>query len=228
MTEPTHFPFANAEAVATYAEGPPRMVPGWADMVRMTDILLAERVPRDGRVLVVGAGGGLELKRFAQAHSEWSFEGVDPSRPMLDLASATLGPLGARVHLHEGYVDDASAGPFDGATCLLTLHFVEIEERRRMLAQIRRRLRPGAPFVVAHLSVPEVESERQVWLNRYAAFAVSSGIEPSKAEAAAKAVNERLSIVSPQRDEEMLREAGFSDVACFYAGLAFRGWVAVA
>lgn len=175
-----------------------------------------------------GGGGGLELKRFAQAHSEWSFEGVDPSRPMLDLASATLGPLGARVHLHEGHVDDASAGPFDGATCLLTLHFVEIEERRRMLAQIRRRLRPGAPFVVAHLSFSEVASERQIWLNRYTAFAVSSGVEPSKAEAAAKAVGERLSIVSPQRDEEMLREAGFSDVACFYAGLAFRGWVAVA
>lgn len=123
---------------------------------------------------------------------------------------------------------DACAGPFDSATCLLALHFVEIEERRRMLAQIRRRLRPGAPFVLAHLSFSEVASERQVWLNRYAAFAASSGIEPSKAAAAAKAVNEKLFILSLQHDEEMLREAGFSDVTCFYAGLAFRGWTALA
>ena len=39
---------------------------------------------------------------------------------------------------------------------------------------------------------------------------------------------DRARIVSPQRDEEMLREAGFSDVACFYVGMAFRGWVALA
>ena len=220
--------FTDQQAVATYAEGPPRMVPGWADMVRMADILLAERVPGDGRVLVVGAGGGLELKRFAETHPAWIFEGVDPAREMLDLARATLGPLGTRVRLFEGYVQDAEAGPFDGATCLLTLHFVDIEERRRMLGEIRRRLKPGAPFVLAHLSFSELPGERQVWLNRYAAFAASSGIDPAKAQAAATAVGERLSVISPERDEAMLREAGFSDVACFYTGLAFRGWVALA
>ena len=54
------------------AERAARQLPfptGWADMVRMAELLLAERVPPDGRVLVVGAGGGLELKRFAEAHS---------------------------------------------------------------------------------------------------------------------------------------------------------------
>lgn len=204
------------------------MVPGWADMVRMTDILLAEFLPEDGRVLVVGAGGGLEIKRFAETHPEWTFEGVDPAHEMLALARATLGSLGTRANLFEGYVQDAEVGPFDGATCLLTLHFVGIDERRRMLGEIRRRLKPGAPFVLAHLSFSELPGERQVWLNRYAAFAASSGVDAAKARAAAKAVGERLSVVSPERDEAMLREAGFSDVACFYAGLAFRGWVALA
>lgn len=223
MSEP-HAPFADPQAVASYAEGPPRNVPGWADMLRMVDLLLAEGVPCDGRVLVVGAGGGLELKRFGQAHPDWTFCGVDPSRAMLDLARGTLGAMQARVEFHEGEVQTAPEGPFDAATCLLTLHFVPVQERARMLREIRRRLRPGALFAAAHLSFPQEPGERDAWLARYAAFLASSGVEPARTRTAAQAVGSRLSILSPEQDEAMLRDAGFTGVRLFYAGLAFRGW----
>ncbi len=68
---------------------------------------------------------------------------------MLAVAAATLGPLTSRTNLHAGYIDSAPEGPFDAATCLLTLHFIALEERRRTLKEVRRRLKPGAPFVVA-------------------------------------------------------------------------------
>jgi tRNA (cmo5U34)-methyltransferase len=119
MTDPND-PFSDPQAVANYAEGPARNVPGWADMLRMTDLLLSEAVPERAKILVVGAGGGLELKRFAQAHALWSFHGVDPSPAMLSLARSILGPLCHRIMLQEGFTDDAPQGPFDGATCLLT------------------------------------------------------------------------------------------------------------
>jgi tRNA (cmo5U34)-methyltransferase len=45
-------PFADAEKVARYTDGPVRFVPGLADLHRMTSVLLAERAPRAGRVLV--------------------------------------------------------------------------------------------------------------------------------------------------------------------------------
>ena len=61
------FPFADPHAAARYAEGPPRLVPGFADLHRMSTLLLTERTPAAGRVLVLGAGGGLELKAFAEA-----------------------------------------------------------------------------------------------------------------------------------------------------------------
>ena len=59
--------FSDPQAVARYAEGPPRLVPGFADLQRMVMLLLAERAPDDARVLVLGAGGGLEIKAFAEA-----------------------------------------------------------------------------------------------------------------------------------------------------------------
>jgi len=219
-------PFSDPQAVARYADGPPRLVPGFADLQRMTTLLLAERTPENGRVLVLGAGGGLELKAFADAHADWQFDGVDPSIEMLKLAEATLGPLGSRVRLHAGDIDTAPEGPFDAAVCLLTLHFVPHEERGHTLAEVHRRLKPGAPFVAAHLSFPQDEPERAVWLSRYAAFATASGVEPAKAENARAALSTKLSILTPEQDEAALRDAGFSGVSLFYAGFAFRGWVA--
>jgi tRNA (cmo5U34)-methyltransferase len=221
-------PFADPQAVARYAEGPPRLVPGLVDLQRMTTLLLAERAPEDARVLVLGAGGGLELKAFAEAHSDWRFDGVDPAAEMLKLAEVTLGPLASRVRLHQGYIDAAPEGPFDAATCLLTLHFVSLEERRRTVMEVRRRLKPSAPFVVAHFSFPQSKTERALWLSRYAAFAVASGVEPAKAESARDAIGAQLPILAPEQDEDILRDAGFSNISLFYAGFAFRGWVAYA
>lgn len=221
-------PFSDPQAVARYTEGPPRIVPGYDGMQRMAMLLLAERVQEDARVLVLGAGGGLELKAFAQAHPGWTFDGVDPAPEMLKLAEQVLGPLASRATLHQGYIDDAPSGPFDAAACLLTLHFLSLEERRRTVAEIHRRLKPGAPFVVAHLSVPQGEGERELWLSRYAAFVVSSGIDPDKATKARAAIDVQLTILTPEQDEAILHEAGFSNVSLFYVGFTFRGWVGYA
>jgi tRNA (cmo5U34)-methyltransferase len=220
--------FSDPQAVARYAEGPPRLVPGFADLQRMVMLLLAERAPDDARVLVLGAGGGLEIKAFAEARPGWRFDGIDPSAEMMNLAQATLGPLAARARLHLGRIDSAPEGPFDAATCILTLHFVEREERLRTLREIRRRLKPGAPFAVAHFSFPQGAGDRDLWLARYAAFAVTSGVEPSQAENARSMIAARLPILSPEDDEQLLRDAGFGGVSLFYAGFAFRGWVAYA
>ena len=217
--------FDDPEAVARYAENPPRLVPGFSDLQRMTRLLLAESAPADGRILVVGAGGGLELRAFADVEPNWRFVGVDPSAEMLALARRTLGPLMDRTELHEGYIDTAPQGPFDGASCLLTLHFVPMAERLKTLREIRRRLKPGAPFVMAHHSLPEGE-ERTLWLDRFAAFAADNGVSFQKAGGGARALGDQLPIISPEDEEDLLVTAGFVDPQLFYAALTFRGWVA--
>jgi tRNA (cmo5U34)-methyltransferase len=220
--------FSDPAAVARYAEGPPRFVPGFTDLHRMTGILLAERAAPDARVLVLGAGGGLELKALAEARPGWHFVGVDPAAAMLQQAERTLGALNARVQLQQGYIDDAPDGPFDAATCLLTLHFLAADERRRTAAEIHRRLKPGAPFVAAHSSFPQAASGRARWLSRYAAFAVASGADPDLTEKARGAVEAHLSLLDPEQDAQVLREAGFRDVELFYAAFTWRGWVGYA
>lgn len=219
--------FNDPVAVASYAERAQRQVPGFTDLQRMAMLLLAEYAPRAADILVLGAGGGLELKVFAEAQTQWRLLGVDPSAEMLNLARSTLGPLQSHAELVEGTIDAAPLGPFDGAACLLTLHFLPRDERLRTLRELRRRLKPGAPFVVAHHSFAKDE-QGQRWLARVAAYAVSRGLDPGQAAAMPAALAEHLPALSPEEDEALLREAGFNDVALFYAALTFRGWVAKA
>ena len=223
----THEPFSEPAAVATYATNLSRNVPGVTVLHQLTDQLLTEVVPPAGCVLVVGAGGGAELTYLADRHAEWTFDGVDPSGPMLDLARETLGTHIARTTLHEGYVDQAPSGPFDAATCLLTLHFLPGEERVRTLREIRRRLRPGGPLVIFHHSVPD-GPPRLRWLERWARYA--SGGEGDSAGVSSRAAKmaANLPILSPEQDETLLTQAGYGDVGMFYSALTMRGWVAYA
>ena len=218
--------FSDPDKVAAYLNGPRLFMPGLDAVHRMTVVLLSETVPATGSLLALGAGGGLELKAMSDAQPHWRFAAVDPSGPMLDLARRHVGEATDRISFVEGYVDDAPGGPYDGATCLLTLHFLQPVERRRTLEELRRRLKPGAPLVVAHGSFPQ--EQREAWLDRYAAFAIASGAPPDNVALARAKVAAEVAMLDPAHDEQLLRQAGFKRVTMFYAAFTWRGWIAYA
>ncbi|WP_260600198.1 class I SAM-dependent methyltransferase [Sphingomonas endolithica] len=220
-------PFTDRVAIARYAEDTPRKVPGYADLHRMAMLLLAETAPEAANILVYGAGGGLELKAFAEAQPSWSLTGVDPSAEMLDLAREVLGPIIDSVILQQGFIDDAPGGPFDGATCLLTMHFLDRAARLYALRQLRLRLKPGARLVIAHHSCP-AGVNAQPWIARSIAFSDTGRNDLQAACVSAEAMVSVLPILFSDEEEALLREAGYSDVSLFYAAFSFRGWVATA
>lgn len=219
-------PFSDPATVASYAVSTSRRVPGLADLHRMVMLLLAERAPSGAHILVVGAGGGMETNAMAEAQPAWRFTGVDPSPAMLDLARQTVTPFSDRVDLIEGNVDQAPMGPYDGATCLLTLHHLARDERLRTLKGIHYRLRAGTRLVVAEHSAPGPVPER--WMTRLAAFAEREELDWAKAAVTGKMLMEHLPLLTPLQEEDLLREAGFTDVELFYAAFSFRGWVGTA
>lgn len=221
--------FDDPAVADSYADRVKRFVPLYRDVHRMAAVLIDERVPEDAKVLVLGAGGGLETKSFAEAHPGWTFDAVDPAAAMLDLAVRTLGPDASRVRMHQGYIDDAPLGPFDAATSLLMLHFLESDERRRTASEVRRRLAPGAPFVVVHLSIPQADdAERQLWMRRHMANLTASGVDSADAEKALTAISAEVPVLTPEQDRAVLEDAGFTDVTEFFSAFTFRGWVGYA
>ncbi|WHA43265.1 class I SAM-dependent methyltransferase [Agrobacterium larrymoorei] len=211
-----------------YIEGARRNVPGLDSLHRMTAMLLAEDVPTNGRVLVVGAGGGLELKALAEQHPEWSFDGVDPSSDMLELARETTARTADRINLHLGDISAAPAGPFDGAVCLLVFHHISPKSRVSTLHSIRARLQPGSPFILSHVSFSQNEPERSLWIDRHIKFGAMVDMSQERQEAARAAMKENLAILSPEEEKRYLQQAGFTRITQFYHAFSFRGWIAYA
>jgi tRNA (cmo5U34)-methyltransferase len=214
------FAGVTAESYAARAE---RSVPGLAGLHRMVALLLAERVPDAGHLLVLGAGGGLEIAALGAHHAGWRFTGVDPSPDMLAAAREVCAGMEERVALIEGMIGEAPAGPFDGAVSLLTFHFIPEAGRLEVLRALRARLRPGAPFIMAHLSVAEGE---RVWLRRHVVYGAGDGADPAQLARSVAAMEAGVHLVAPAAEERMLAAAGFSGVALFWQAFALRGWVA--
>ena len=146
--------FFDPDAVKNYAEGPRRFVPGFADLHRMTSSCWrnrrarraragARRRRRPGVEVVGGDRARLDLCRRRSGRGDAETGGTD--------AGAAQRARAAPARLYRC----CPRGPFDAATCLLTLHFLDADERRRTAGEIHRRLKPGAPFVAAHSSFPQ-------------------------------------------------------------------------
>jgi tRNA (cmo5U34)-methyltransferase len=227
----TPFDFDDPSHVERYVrQGPPAFAPGHDGMLRMAGVLLAESVPEGGQILVVGAGGGLEIRHLAAMNTNWRFIGVDPAPAMLALARTVAGPAaGDRLTLIEGLVTDAPPGPFDAATCILVLGLIPDDgAKRATLDAIRQRLEPGAPFILVDQCLDRTQPDFQLRLRRYAAYALASGVDPETAETARQMIAGSTTIATAARDEALLAEAGFTNAETFYVGMAWRGWIAYA
>jgi tRNA (cmo5U34)-methyltransferase len=147
--------------IVSYTDDAPRKVPGLLDLHRMMMLLLAEQASSRAHILVIGVGGGLETRALAEAQPGWQLTGIDSSPAMLNLARQTIVPFSDRISLVQGTVDQAPAGPFDGATCLLTRHHIAPRERLRTLKEIHNRLKPGENIVIAgHSALSPIQDAR--------------------------------------------------------------------
>ena len=218
--------FKDPEHARTYADRPRKIIPGFDGLHRILAQLIAEASPAN--TLVVGGGGGLELKTLIDALPDGRFCAVDPAVEMINQGKAYLGDP-ASVDWVEGYVFDAPEGPFDAATCLLTLHFVPDDGAKlETLKAIHGRLKPGAPFVIAHLSIDKTDPDSDRRFDRYLQFGSDSHMDPKVLKEAHERVRTQLNCVGPERDEALLREAGFSGIEPVFRGMSWCGWVAYA
>ena len=115
----------------------PEYVADWAgrfeptpDRLALFDLMLSElrsRVPPTGRIVELGIGPGYLAAHLLEALPGIRYQGIDFSRPMLDIAARRLGPHAGRVVftqadlLADPWWQDA-AGPADAVVSTWALH----------------------------------------------------------------------------------------------------------
>ena len=98
-----------------------RVIPGYSTLFPMIAAVIDPDLPPAGRVLVVGAGTGIEMVTLKRVRPDLRIHGVDPSEQMLELAKRRVAgaEVTSGVTFQLGYAADVPPAPlFDAATLL--------------------------------------------------------------------------------------------------------------
>lgn len=219
----------DADIATEYDKGVRRTLPTYDPMLRLTQTFLRSSLKEEASVLIVGGGGGNELKAFGPTNPGWNFTVVDPAKAMLELAEAKSNhlKLEKRVDLIHGTVENVpDHRSYDGATCILVLHFVaDVEEKLALLKKIRFHLKPGSPFVLVtkfgDVNDPEFKTLVSLWKDYWLD---TTSMTEEKVEELMKGTLTEAS-VTEEKVRELLTEAGFHKIAHFFKTNHFGGWI---
>jgi tRNA (cmo5U34)-methyltransferase len=217
------------EHVARYLEGPPVFIPGYHASHAMAAAVLAQRLGADPHLLIVGAGGGVEVERFSEHLPGSRFTAIDPAESMIDLGRVTTQEVTPpeRIDWHMCDATGAPPGPFDAATAFLCLMFVPDDgSRLKQLRAIHQRLKHGAPFLMMHAATAESTRERD--FDRFAAHARLRWADDEWIGYAVDMNRNQTHILSDARERELLEAAGFTVDGLYFKGLWIHGWEATA
>jgi len=202
----------------------------YEEMFKLTHCYLRAKLPKQARILIVGAGTGMEISEFAPLNPGWSFCGVDPSADMLSLARKNFCEknLSCEIELRKGYVHDLKDEEvFDAATCILVMHFLKDDGTKlALLESICKHLKRGAPFVLidgfGEPGSVDFEEIKVAWKN----YPIISGVPSEMVENVFnEVIMKMIQFVPESRIMELLETAGFTRVSKYFSGFLYGGWM---
>ena len=229
MSDTSFFDFDGAWG-RQYSAVAEKVIPGYSAIFPMALAYLKTAVPEQGKILVVGAGGGSECLCFSD--EPWHITGVDPSPAMLRSGREKIAqrPARAITHLVEGYVSDLpETAAYDAATCILVMHFLPDDgAKQESLCHIAQRLVTGAVYIPVDAYASPLTSDHdrvRAMIRHY--LTATHAFPDLNAEQSylRQTVSVQNHMVTETRMRDLFHCAGFEDIQQFYLGMVYGGWV---
>lgn len=205
-----------------------RLIPGYATLFPMVSAIIDPDLPHGARVLVVGAGTGVELVNFKRIRPDLRLHGVDPSRQMLNLARRRVAETGEAegISFQLGYAADMPPVPrFDAATLINVLHFVPDDgSKAALLGDIARLLRPGGVLVLFDLHGDPGSEEHERYMPAWRRYWRIRGMTPEEMATFEERIRHGIHFAPAERVVALAREARFTEPRRFYKSLLYGGW----
>ena len=110
---------------------------------------------------------------------------------------------------------------------VLTLQFVPVEDRPRIVGDVYEHTTAGGAFILVEKVLGNSSTTDQLMTGLYHDLKRATGYGEEEIERKRLSLEGVLVPLTAARNEELLRQAGFGDVECFWRCLNFAGWVAV-
>jgi tRNA (cmo5U34)-methyltransferase len=201
------------------------------DAMRDLVLQIGTRFVQPGTDIVdLGCARGDAMAQFLQNHRETNrFVGIEVSQPMLAVARNRFESL-----IESGTVDireddlrliypDVRASL---TLCILTLQFVPLEYRLRVLEDAFKRTVPGGAFVLVEKILGADAQMNTLLVDLYYRHKRAMGYTQEEIDRKRLSLEGVLVPVTASWNEDLLRRAGFSRIECFWRVLNFCGWIA--
>lgn len=237
MSEPSlgHVPAGerwefDAEVVRVFDDMLERSIPQYQAMrASVSAIAAAHFGPFGGRLLDLGCSRGAAMAAVREIRKDATLVGLEVSPPMLEAARERFaGDERADVLEHDlRVVLPPELQRFDVVLSVLTLQFVPLEHRQRVVRDAYRALVPGGVFIVVEKILGASADLNELFIDLYLEEKRRAGYSQEEIDRKKAALEGVLVPVTARWNEELLAGAGFSQVDCFWRWMNFAGWIAV-
>ena len=225
----------NTEVAAVFEDMLERSIPDYEKM-RLASCAIAAPALRDdeGRVLDLGCANGMALSRLdtytaCEGSHIHRLVGLDVSAAMLEKAEERFKGddryhfLNHDLKTHFPFPDAS----FDVVMCVLTLQFLPIVHRLRIMDEINRILVPGGRLVFVEKILGFGNLLDQDMVDIYHEHKRDMGYTEEQIERKRLSLEGVMTPISASWNEELLEKAGFIHKDVFWRWMNFAGWIAV-
>jgi tRNA (cmo5U34)-methyltransferase len=221
----------DAEVAACFPDMLRRSIP---DLDRMRELVLrvGRRFVRPGTDIVdLGCSRGDMIVPFWREFGATNrYVLLDNSPAMTEAARAELaGPIQTGLvevrdfDLRRGYPTAKASLTL----AVLTLQFIPVEYRPRILREAWRTTVPGGALILVEKTIEANAEADDLLVSLYLAEKAAAGYNAAAIEAKRRALENVLVPLTPAGNVELLRAAGYAFIVPFWRSLQFAGWVAV-
>ena len=229
-TIPEDFVF-NERVVEVFDDMLDRSIPFYREVIEASARLLDNFLTPGDTVYDLGCANGSSLLEFGRLlqHRDFSFVGIDNSRPMLDRARLKAELYRKQDRVSFSY-EDITAFDHPGAGGVIlnyTLQFIRPLQREPFLKNIFSNLKPGGILLVSEKVINHDPRLNREYIDIYHRFKKSRGYSELEIAKKREALENVLIPFSVAENLAMLGKTGFAPVETYFRWFNFASFIAV-
>lgn len=205
-----------------------RSIPGYEEMRRTTTELSLRFAQPNTAIVDLGCSRGAALEPIVEALGPANvFVGVEVSAPMREAAVERFRNVVNAAIYDLDLRDEYPSAAASVTLAVLTLQFIPIEYRQRIIADAWERTVPGGVFLLVEKVLGSDAFADRTLVETYLERKGENGYTPEQINAKRRSLEGVLVPVTADWNVQLLERAGWTHVECYWRCLNFGAWIGV-